>query len=112
MRSKLLLLLLPLLIGLVLDQILQFTALSDGEFRGTPVAPYDPPLFNDAQRESLSRLRRQAAGEPPAFQNNAVFDAELGWCPEPGSSRGDYSYDRFGARTRGTEERPSAPGEG
>ena len=108
MRAKILLLLLLVLIGLSLDQVLQFTVLSDGRFRGTPVAPYDPPLFNDAQRESLERLRRQVAGEPLAWRNNAVFDAELGWSPEPGSSRGDCSYDRFGARIHDTKARPPA----
>ena len=98
MRAKLCLAVLPLLIGLLVDQVLQFSVLADGCFLGRRVAPFDPPLFNDAQRASLERLRRQARGEPPDGSSNAVFDATLGWAPEPGSRRGAYGYDRFGAR--------------
>jgi len=98
MRAKLFLMLLPLLLGLLVDQALQFTVLADGRFLDRRVAPYDPPLFNAAQRASLDRLRRAARGRPADASSNAVFDADLGWAPEPGSSRGGCSYDRFGAR--------------
>jgi len=92
--------LLPLLpIGLlVLADVGVGLAIRDGEFLGRRIAPFDPPLFNDAQRESLARVRR---GE---VRGGVVFDAELGWLPDP--SRRDIGA--FGERVSGSDEGPRA----
>ncbi|MBI4882011.1 MAG: hypothetical protein HY812_20480 [Planctomycetes bacterium] len=98
MRSRLLLLLAPLLLALLADQALLYTALSDGEFLGRRLAPFDPPLFNAAQRESLERVRARLAGELLETPGKMRFDALLGWSPVPGDDGGDFRYDEFGTR--------------
>lgn len=95
-----------LLFALALDQLLLFTALSDGQFRGRAVAPFDPPLFNEAQRESLERIRALSEGKLDALPGNVQLDAELGWTTLPDTVRGECAYDSHGSRVvRGAPER-------
>ncbi len=81
----------------VLDQALQFGALRGGTFFGMRVAPFDPPIFTDEQRESLDRVSRHlATGNPPLAALD--FDAELGWGPPKTVVDPRYVYDWSGCR--------------
>ncbi len=81
----------------ILDQGLQHVLMGDGMFRGRRVAPFDPPLFNTAQAESLERLEALADDGTP-LTGNVTFDALLGWAPEAGGGSGQVRYDWAGAR--------------
>ncbi len=97
-RSRLLLLLAPLVLALLADQAVLYTAFSDGEFLGRRLAPFDPPLFNAAQRQSLERVRARLAGGAIETPGKMRFDALLGWSPRPLEDAGDFRYDQFGTR--------------
>lgn len=84
---------------LLADQAVQWTVLRDGWLLGRRIAPFDPPLFNAAQREARERLVALARGERPAGPpRNVRLDPDLGWAPEPGFASGAYRYDAAGAR--------------
>lgn len=83
------------IIALLTDQALLWLGLADGEFAGTRVAPYSPPLISPQHVEALAWLQGVAAGE---VQDDGFFDAELGWCPRPGTRKGLYAYDDVGSR--------------
>jgi len=105
------LLLLGLLAALLVDQAVQWTVLRDGWLFGDRIAPFDPPLFNEAQVEARERLAALARGEagPP---RSVVLDGELGWAPRPDTAVGPYRYDACGARvgTAGPLARERQPG--
>jgi hypothetical protein len=82
---------------LLLDQALQHGPLADGYLGRRRVAPFDPPLFNPVQQQRLAELERRPGAEA-ALQFELPFDAELGWCPRPGTSGGESVYDWAGAR--------------
>lgn len=102
LRSKRRLVAFAVALGLVLalDQMARVTLLSGGEFRGRRVAPYDPPLFHDAQREALARARGLLDGSVPD-DLPVAFSRELGWVTRPGYSVGPYGYDWTGSRDDG-----------
>jgi hypothetical protein len=105
-RRRLLLAALALLLA---DQVVQWTVLRDGWLRGRRIAPFDPPLFNAAQREAHERLAELAAGAARAgAPRNVRLDPELGWAPEPGFAAGAYRYDAAGARVGAGGPLPSA----
>ncbi len=80
-----------------LDQIVQHTALSDGELRSRRVAPFDPPIFSPSQRSSFERIHAHATtGQPPA--SSFDFDSELGWCTRRETEDGLYRFDWAGSR--------------
>jgi hypothetical protein len=90
-----------LLIGLatvlVVDQIVQYSALADGELASRRVAPFDPPIFSPAQRESFAKIHAHVTtGNPPASALD--FDGELGWCTRRESDDGLYRFDWAGSR--------------
>jgi len=95
---------------LVADQLVQWTALGDGVLLGHRIAPFDPPLFTNEQRDTLERLRRNFAA---GVKTDGLFDfdGELGWCTKPGSATPDYRFDWAGSRV-GVEElaREKRPG--
>jgi hypothetical protein len=95
---------LVLAILVLCDQLAQWTVLSDGVLFGRRIAPFDPPLFTDAQRERLVELREAVAGESEALARS-IFDPELGWAPRPEQSQGETSFDWSGSRM-GFEELP------
>jgi hypothetical protein len=67
---------------LAADQLVQWTLLRDGRFLGRRIAPYAPPLFDDAQRAKLEQLRARL-GREDEQRPEIDFDAELGWCRPP-----------------------------
>lgn len=85
----------------VVDQAVNFVGLRGGTFQGRRVAPFDPPIFSDAQRTSLLQIDAAArSGDyPPEI---LPFDAELGWAPRPGDRDRWGEYDEHGARADGT----------
>ncbi|MCA8942530.1 MAG: hypothetical protein KDB80_08255 [Planctomycetes bacterium] len=89
----------------IADQGIQWTVLRTGTAFGHRIAPFDPPLFTDAQRATLDRLATE--GNVDAL-GDVVFDAELGWCTPP---IGTPSVDRFGGRLS-SSERPTTLGDG
>lgn len=93
-----------------LDQGVQHLLIRDGSLRGTRVAPFDPPLFTQAQREWTERTREGLlTGEP--VQSPFRFDAELGWCPRKDSGHPVKTWDWAGSRI-GFGELPRAKTEG
>lgn len=82
------------------DQVLLHTLLRDDRLSGQIVAPFDPPLFSEWQREQVARYREQQvaieAGRVRPHQT--MLDAELGWVPDPHRKHPDYHYDWSGAR--------------
>ncbi|MFG0317475.1 MAG: hypothetical protein ACF8XB_09390, partial [Planctomycetota bacterium JB042] len=95
-RARFLLPLVPVALLAVADVALNLLALRDGVFLGRAVAPFDPPLFNDAQREALARIRR---GE---VKGGVRFDAELGWEPDPATG----AYGPLGERLAPVDDDP------
>ena len=92
-----LLVLASMLVGL--DQVVQHLVIREGSLRGTRIAPYDPPLFTQDQRDWTRRTReRLRTGE--VVHGAFPFDAELGWCPRRDSGhpvkRWDWSGSRIG----------------
>lgn len=85
-------LLLALAAACAADQLVQWTLLRDGRFLGRRIAPYAPPLFDDAQRAKLEEIRARL-GHEDRNRPEIDFDAELGWCrpprgaPAPGRTR-------------------------
>lgn len=106
LRKKLALIALPLVVALAADRAIVVFALDDGVFRGERVAPFDPPLFNESQRESLRRFEAWLAGRGELV-GAMRHDAELGWAPPRSGGDGEFRYDERGAR-----EAPSARSEG
>ena len=91
--------LLVALVSLVLvDQLVLYTLLADGELRGTPVAPFDKLLFSDHQRSNLTLLKELLAGEHAHVVEQSVFDADLGWCPPRGRRWARIEFDESGSR--------------
>jgi len=80
-----------------LDQVVQHTVLGDGVLLRRRVAPFDPPLFSPLHFRRLAELEALADGERGA-RAGPVFDADLGWCPTPGTRVGRYTYDWAGCR--------------
>ncbi|MBK6940761.1 MAG: hypothetical protein IPH13_11260 [Planctomycetes bacterium] len=101
LRKKLLLIALPLLLALAIDRAIVVFALDDGMFRGERVAPFDPPLFNDSQIESLRRFEAWLAGRGELV-GAMRHDAELGWAPPRSGGEGEFRYDERGARVAPT----------
>lgn len=85
---------------IVLDQLVQFTALADGYVFGHRCAPFDPPLFTRWQEQAARDMRRIAQGDE-RLRATSQFDAELGWCPRPGQVSGPYEHDWAGCRLQG-----------
>lgn len=113
MRRRLTLLLIPVAVFLIADQVVQRAALRDGWLRGRRVAPFDPPLFNPAQEAALARLRAAVAAgvDDGALTGSVRFDGELGWCVVPGTGDDACRYDARGARVGDAPLPPSpAPG--
>jgi hypothetical protein len=85
---------------LLLDWVSNRVFLSDGKLFGRPVAPFDPPIFSNSQRQALARLeekiRKGRVGE-------SRFDADLGWCNHPNTGFGEFRYDWAGARIAADE---------
>jgi len=103
-------LLVLLLVVLLLDQLILYTALADGFFLGRWVAPFDPPLFTEQQEDYLHRIRLAIeSGEGPG--EASLFDPELGWCPPKGLTSGLYEHDWAGCRV-GTAPLPPTRAEG
>ena len=101
--------LVALVVLAVLDQVVHYSVLSDGRLRGRRIAPYDPPIFCEAQQQAFERYREHAeTGRPRATEFE--FDAQLGWAPIPGRAAGPRHHDWSGSR-RGPEElaREKAP---
>lgn len=96
--KKFALIALPLFVLFAVDRAVLWFALGDGEFRGERVAPFDPPLFNASQRESLDRFEAWLAGRG-TLVGAMAHDAELGWAPPRAGGRGEFRYDERGART-------------
>lgn len=93
-------------LALVIDQIVNYTALRSGFLGTRRVAPYQPPLFNEEQRTSLMQIDAAAqTGDSPS--GTVPFDAELGWAPRPGQRDAAGNYDAQGARTDGSPLLPS-----
>jgi len=92
-------------VALGLDQLAQHTVLADGVLFGRFLAPFDPPVFTARQLGYVDELR--AAPHETA----ASFDAELGWCPRPGSTWLHASFDDLGARV-GAKPHGPRPAEG
>ncbi len=86
---------LAVLAWLAIDLVCGVWLLRDDLFLDRLVAPFDPPLFSPAQRQTLKRIEEQlaAGAEVPG-----KFDPELGWCNQPDSGFGDFRYDWAGAR--------------
>ena len=89
--------LVSVVVALLLDQGLLYIALSDGHFMGRRIAPYDPPLFFDQQRDWYDKLASYRETGHPA-ERFFKLDPELGWCPPPDSGRDDMNYDWSGSR--------------
>lgn len=86
-----------LLVLVALDQLILYTAFADGFFLGRWVAPFDPPLFTEAQEDYLQRIRVALAnGDGPG--EASLFDPELGWCPPKNHTEGLYEHDWAGCR--------------
>lgn len=79
------------------DQVVLRTALRDGYFLARRVAPYDPPLFSEPQRETLERLERVLAGDE-GDRELLAHDAELGWAPKKNERFNEGHHDWSGAR--------------
>lgn len=90
--------LLPLALLAVADVTTNVTVLRDGTFRGRPIAPFEPPLFNDEQRTSLERIR---TGD---VRGGILFDAELGWVSSPATG----AYGPLGERIADVDDDPRA----
>ena len=102
--------LLALLVLVVVDQVVHYTVLSDGWLLGRRIAPFDPPLFCEAQYQARERFERHArTGRPREL--DFEFDAALGWAPIPGRPAGQRTHDWSGSRT-GPEELPRERREG
>jgi hypothetical protein len=97
LRKKLALIAMPLVLALVVDRAVAVFALDDGVFRGERVAPFDPPLFNESQRESLRRFEAWLAGRGELV-GAMRHDPELGWAPPRSGGEGEFRYDERGAR--------------
>lgn len=82
---------------LVLDQIVQHTVLGDGVLFRRRVAPFDPPLFAPLHFRRLSEIQALVRGASNV-RAGTVFDADLGWCPRPGTRVGRFTYDWAGCR--------------
>ncbi|MDP6540812.1 MAG: hypothetical protein QF903_10540 [Planctomycetota bacterium] len=82
------------------DQGLLHTLAADDRLGDERLAPFDPPLFSDWQREQLGRYRaQQAAIEAGSVRpHQTMLDPELGWVPDPHRTHPDYRYDWSGAR--------------
>ena len=103
-----LLLLASLLVGL--DQAVQHLVLREGMLGSTRIAPYDPPLFTQDQRDWTRRTRERLQTDT-VVQGHYPFDAELGWCPRRDSGRPTKVWDWSGSRIGfGELPREKAPG--
>jgi hypothetical protein len=101
---------LSLLVLILIDQSLLHLLLRDDRLFSCPVAPFDPPVFCDSQRESLSRIRSLLAGGAMP-RRMFRFDAELGWSNPPEWGRGELRHDWAGCRIGvGPLDREKAPG--
>lgn len=81
----------------IADQVALYALLGEGVFLGRRIAPFDPPLFAESQREALARIDAHlATGEPPLEEFS--FDADLGWTNDPGTGGGEFRYDWAGCR--------------
>lgn len=101
---------LALLFALAVDQIVQHTAMADGELMGRRIAPFDPPLFHTGQRESFAKLDSYVRTGTPT-EESFHLDAELGWCPTPGLRIGDKNWDWAACRVSSAPlERERRPG--
>lgn len=98
MRSRRFLAVLAFLLALLgVDQVLQWTALGDGQLFGRCVIPFDPPLFTGWQKQQAAKVAAMAAGDV-ALRAGSLLDPELGWCPRADLDRGLYRYDWSGSR--------------
>ncbi len=81
----------------IADQAVHGGLLRSGYLAGRRVAPFDPPLFAPFQSDRIDAYRRLAAAAG-AHSAQSDFDADLGWCPAPGSLHEQSSFDARGAR--------------
>jgi hypothetical protein len=85
-----------------IDQFVHYSVLSDGWLMGRRIAPFDPPLFCEAQLKAQEQYRLHAeTGRPREFEFR--FDAQLGWAPIPGMPSGTTHFDWAGCRMGPTE---------
>ena len=91
-----------MLVLIVADQVVHYSVLSDGWLFGRRIAPYDPPLFCEAQLQAEAEFQRHAQTGRPR-KSHFRFDRLLGWAPIPGEASGDAHYDWSGSR-RGPQE--------
>jgi len=103
-------LLLALAVLAIADQLVVHLALDDGRVLGRWVVPFQPPLFTEWQRSRLRDARAIVAGDEE-LRARSILDADLGWCPDPGSTLDIYEYDWAGARVgAGPLAREKPPG--
>jgi hypothetical protein len=85
------------LLLLISDQVVLYTVLADDVFLSRRVAPFDPPLFTDAQRLTLYDVQKSLeAGTLPKLARR--FDPDLGWCNPRDGGFGEFAYDWAGCR--------------
>ena len=94
-RARLLLLLACAALGA--DLGLERLVLDDDRLLGRAIAPFDPPILHARQARALEVLRTHLETGAPAAEQ-LMFDADLGWCPQPHSRVGEFDYDWAGAR--------------
>jgi len=82
------------------DQIALYVLLDEGEFLGRRIAPFDPPLFAQSQRDALARIDAHLETGTPALDQFRI-DADLGWTNYPDTGGGEFRYDWAGCRIAG-----------
>lgn len=83
---------------LVVDQVVHYSVLSDGWLMGRRIAPFDPPLFCEAQLKAQEQYQLHATtGRPREVEFR--FDPQLGWAPVPGEPSGPMNFDWAGCRS-------------
>ncbi|MCB9904773.1 MAG: hypothetical protein H6831_10235 [Planctomycetes bacterium] len=79
------------------DQVVHYSVLSDGWLMGRRIAPFEPPLFCEAQQKAQEHYLLHATTGRPR-QEEFRFDAQLGWAPIPGVPSGPMHFDWAGCR--------------
>ena len=84
---------------LLVDQLALWTVLRDGYLGERRIAPFDPPLFNEANRRYYQRIQDHLdENDPP--REALRFDPELGWGVPPARRLDDNrTWDASGCRS-------------